>query len=167
MAPEKVTMNPSILNPADPADIATVDFYKGSTRVKRLTAPPFTHSVPDLAGGSYEFQVIVTDVQGRRGWSNIGSLSVAGPNPATDDDSDGLPDMWELEHFGNLAGGPSDDADGDGKTNIEEYTNGTDPMLMDTDGDGIPDGTDTNPLARNYTAVTISNGLRILTPDRS
>lgn len=45
-----------------------------------------------------------------------------------DNDSDGLPDWWEVTHFGsitNQAGGG--DSDGDQYTNQEEYEAGTDP----------------------------------------
>ena len=39
-----------------------------------------------------------------------------------DQDGDGLPDVWELEHFPSLAGqSGADDSDGDGQTNAEEY----------------------------------------------
>jgi len=39
-------------------------------------------------------------------------------------------------------GGPgeSQDSDGDGLTNAQEFTLGTDPLNPDTDGDGLPDG---------------------------
>jgi hypothetical protein len=48
---------------------------------------------------------------------------------AQDSDGDGLPDMWEIEHFGNvLAFGPDDDPDGDGNSNQRELNDGTDPM---------------------------------------
>ena len=53
-----------------------------------------------------------------------------------DDDGDGMPDVWEENYIGldpsvNDATG---DLDGDGYTNFEEYTSGTDP----TDGTSLP-----------------------------
>lgn len=48
---------------------------------------------------------------------------------ASDTDSDGLPDYWETHYFGNLDQGPSDDPDGDGKTNLQEFQEGTNPHL--------------------------------------
>ena len=48
-----------------------------------------------------------------------------------DSDGDGLPDEWELAYFGNLAQGPNDDPDGDGRTNAEEFANGTNPTVAD------------------------------------
>ena len=44
-----------------------------------------------------------------------------------DSDSDGLPDPWELEYFGDLSYDADDDPDLDGFTNLEEYEAGTDP----------------------------------------
>ena len=35
---------------------------------------------------------------------------------------------------------PGDDTDGDGLTNLEDYTLGTPPLVADADGDGILDG---------------------------
>jgi hypothetical protein len=46
---------------------------------------------------------------------------------AADSDGDGLPDSWEIHHFGNLATGPDDDADLDGINNRTEFAFGTDP----------------------------------------
>ncbi len=57
-----------------------------------------------------------------------------------DQDSDGLPDTWEMEHFGNLSYGAEDDPDEDNFSNIDEYNNNTDPNNPDTDGDGLTDG---------------------------
>ncbi len=65
-----------------------------------------------------------------------------------DSDGDGIPDEWEEEH-GLDPNDPSDadaDDDGDGLTNKEEYEAGTDPNDPDTDGDGVPDGEDDDPL---------------------
>lgn len=57
-----------------------------------------------------------------------------------DTDKDGLPDEWEMEHFGNLDQGAEDDPDADSLTNLEEFNAGTDPVNPDTDGDRMPDG---------------------------
>jgi hypothetical protein len=51
--------------------------------------------------------------------------------PLADTDGDGLPDNWELRYFGSLddaRGGASQDPDGDGLTNLQEFRAGTDPM---------------------------------------
>lgn len=45
-----------------------------------------------------------------------------------DSDSNGLPDAWEIEHFGAIGVDPAADADGDGTTNLMEYLAGTDPI---------------------------------------
>ncbi len=50
-----------------------------------------------------------------------------------DDDNDGMPDVWELNNSlnPNSAADASADADNDGKTNLQEYTDGTDPQVAD------------------------------------
>ncbi|MCA9513332.1 MAG: hypothetical protein KC635_00160, partial [Myxococcales bacterium] len=68
-----------------------------------------------------------------------------------DSDADGLPDGWELEHFGYLYYGPSDDTDGDRLDNAAELALGTDPTRRDTDGDHVDDAAEiaagSDPLA--------------------
>jgi hypothetical protein len=64
-----------------------------------------------------------------------------------------------------LAGG--DDSDGDGLTNSEELTLGTDPFLADTDGDGLPDGDEvriyrTDPLNPDTDGDGLSDGEEVL-----
>ncbi len=56
-----------------------------------------------------------------------------------DTDSDGLPDAWELEWFGDLTQNGAGDRDGDGLTNLEEFQNYTDPTQADMDKDGLTD----------------------------
>jgi arylsulfatase A-like enzyme len=46
-----------------------------------------------------------------------------------DVDSDGLDDSWEFKELLSYTFGANDDPDNDGKTNLEEYTNGTDPYV--------------------------------------
>ena len=62
------------------------------------------------------------------GWPTLHSV----PAP-TDTDHDGMPDDWEIEYNLNHLD-PSDnieDNNNNGYTNIEEYLNGTDPLLTD------------------------------------
>jgi hypothetical protein len=92
--------------------------------------------------------------------ANIGQLKAVFAFDFTlDSNSDGYSDLRE-EAAGDL------DDDGDGVSNADEILNGTDPRLMDTDGDGIPDGEDLAPLVPASSAVTITSDLRILTPSR-
>jgi hypothetical protein len=43
-----------------------------------------------------------------------------------DSDGDSLPDEWEMAVFGSLLSGKDDDTDGDGRSNLQEYYDGTD-----------------------------------------
>lgn len=73
-----------------------------------------------------------------------------------DSDNDGIPDCSEIELNldPNNSADAQQDADADGLTNLEEYILGTDLMNSDTDGDGVVDGEDEQPLF-NLAAVLI------------
>ena len=63
-----------------------------------------------------------------------------------DTDSDGMPDWWE-NHYGfnpNDAGDAVLDVDEDAISNLSEYNFGTNPLLADTDSDGMTDGWELN-----------------------
>ena len=70
------------------------------------------------------------DGAGHAGLSGLFSVLVI-----PDTDGDGLPDEWERFYFGSLNaphGGPGDDPDGDGLTNLEEYLAGTNPLDLES-----------------------------------
>jgi hypothetical protein len=98
----------------------------------------------DLAG-LYHFTTQTNQVEETNSVVDIGYHYVA------DADWDGLPDAWELEHFGNLNQTGADDFDGDGLSNFLEYVWGHDPTQPDTstdwDGDHLPDFLDADPYA--------------------
>ena len=60
---------------------------------------------------------------------------------ALDSDSDGMPDDFENQHNLMVAtNDAADDPDSDLLTNLQEYLMGTNPRLLDSDGDAIADG---------------------------
>jgi len=68
---------------------------------------------------------------------DVFELFVSHSDPATDDtDGDGLLDGWSWTHFGHVYGSagdqtrPTDDYDGDGTSNLDEQTSGTDPNTV-------------------------------------
>lgn len=63
---------------------------------------------------------------------------------ASDTDGDGLPDAWEMAHFGDLAQKPGDDPDGDLLDNAGEFARSTNPKSADTDNDGLSDKVEDN-----------------------
>ncbi|MGE3311017.1 MAG: hypothetical protein AB7O66_13695 [Limisphaerales bacterium] len=68
---------------------------------------------------------------------NASTLELIGP--AADTDSDQLPDLWEMNTFGNLDQTGTQDSDGDGLTNRGEFDDGANPTRADSDGDGLND----------------------------
>lgn len=95
---------------------------------------------------------------------------------SSDSDGDTMPDDWELANGFN-PNDPSDaagDADSDGLTNVQEYTQGSNPRAVDSDGDGVTDGvevqTGTSPtdagsfnLSTAVTSMTMTPARLVLT----
>lgn len=78
-----------------------------------------------LAVGAYAFNFFVTDDDGARAVDSLMVTILDPTNP--DSDNDTLMDAWEIQYFGNLNQGATDDPDLDGFTNKEEQDAGTDP----------------------------------------
>ncbi len=98
-----------------------------------------------LSDGVHSVSIYVADISEPSNDATV-TWSFTISTQTTDTDNDGLPDDWEIDHFGDLGQTPSNDTDGDGLTNIQEYSLETDPTDTDTDGDGLLDGEDPNPL---------------------
>ncbi|HUT04972.1 MAG TPA: choice-of-anchor Q domain-containing protein [bacterium] len=81
-----------------------------------------------------------------------------------DSDTDGLPDDWEMEHFGDLDESASGDPDDDGQSNYEEYSDGTPPenkttvVYVDARATGVEDGTIDHPFNTIQEGVDLSVG---------
>lgn len=78
------------------------------------------------------------------------SLDEDGEEPQN---GDGLPDNWEVHYWPNddpSIHDNSEDSDGDGLTNLQEYQAGLAPNSFDTDSDGLVDGADGLILVENY-----------------
>ncbi len=111
------------------------------------------------------------------GVSNYDEL-LQGTDPLSWHDGDGthapngLPDDWELYHFGMVGVDPSADPDGDGRTNLQEYQtrsdpndyyNGVVPLLAEVSGDGqngyVTSGTTVTPAVLAPIKVRVTDAL--------
>jgi uncharacterized protein (DUF1800 family) len=97
------------------------------------------------------------------GWIHFDALSLEiDPIALQDSDGDGLPRWWEMDHgFSDAVANATQDVDGDGRTNAQEFATGTEPSQKDTDGDGLSDGAEfiagTNPLKTDTDGDSVSD----------
>lgn len=67
--------------------------------------------------------------------------------PPIDDDNDGMPDVWEVENFGTTSRDGTQDFDGDGYTDLEQYLNNIEYPTLSTPS---PQPEDISLIGRNY-----------------
>ncbi|MFN0128960.1 MAG: LamG-like jellyroll fold domain-containing protein [Verrucomicrobiales bacterium] len=126
------------LSPAEVNEIFILFDGNASGLVKGANWQPITGLPTENPGALIDRgnagKAVVLDATGK------GMLGEAKAFDVSDSDGDGLNDVWENIHFGNLAQTASGDPDADNLTNAEEFTALTLPTARDTDGDGLDDG---------------------------
>jgi len=125
--------------------IETVSWWREGTMAQTATA-----DTSEVWGSiSHRFVEWLIDGQRQPDETNVAVNPVAGiamttartatavyMSENTDEDGDGLSDWWERHYFGSLAAGWSDDEDGDGYLNLEEFQDDSNPR----DAGDVPDG---------------------------
>jgi hypothetical protein len=102
--------------------ISKVQFFDGPTLLGQVTQAPYTFSWSGGSAGGHSIHAVATD--------NRGAVTLSGSNAITilaDTNSNGIPDHWEIAHFGSLNEPATGDFDGDGVSNLNEYLLGRNP----------------------------------------
>ncbi|MBV1908287.1 MAG: hypothetical protein KUG78_03140 [Kangiellaceae bacterium] len=134
-------------------DLASIDSLNDDSRI-------FEQTLTSGISGAFEGQILISNIylsntaeptidQSLLSVNALGQQFIIDPNH--DSDADGIPDWWEIRWGYNRMDNTdaATDDDFDGSTNLEEYTESTDPTDSDSDDDGILDGPDTDPLVDN------------------
>jgi hypothetical protein len=110
---------------ADPLGSGEGQTFLGSTNV--TTSATGTAVINSVLSAAVPAGTVVT-ATATDATGNTSPFSNAITVSTTDNDSDGLPDIWETATFGNLAQTGTTDLDGDGQTNAQEFKAGTNPQ---------------------------------------
>jgi len=78
-----------------------------------------------MTTGMYIITLTVTDNNGTEG------VDFTAVYVVLDSDLDGIPDWWEMKFLNGLSETASSDPDDDGYSNLEEFAQGTDPLVVD------------------------------------
>jgi len=121
-------LNASLTN----SDATATPLDPGSVTWSVQSGPISTISPAGLATAAHVYQDTFAVVRGA--YQNFSAtLAITIHNTGNDDFAayagDGLPDLWQLQNFGEngMQGGPTSDADRDGLNNLLEYAFGTNP----------------------------------------
>ncbi|MDA7934290.1 hypothetical protein N9C66_04095 [Akkermansiaceae bacterium] len=124
----------------------TTDVYFNTTPVDATSAGTLSLTGNGFRNGTTDDLVTLLAINndsGTTGYLDDVYLDLSGENlthPLSGDtDSDGLNDLWETNFFGDLSRDGTGDFDTDNLTDAEEFDEGTDPTLADTDGDTLND----------------------------
>ena len=129
----------------------------------------------NLAGTINEFRIYDRALTPAELLKNEADGPAAALPPPLDQDGDGLPDWFERLYASpninyTVPGAPSQatlNGDTDSLTNLQEYQNGTNPIVSDTDADGLDDGQEitrgTNPLVTDTDGDGLSDGAEVNT----
>ena len=105
--------------------LTNLDIYAAAGGMNKPLTLVFTNAVTNS-----QLQVLFTEVVDH---ARISGLQVRKIGDVASD-TDGIPDWWRLAYFGHALGSASDnsrasdDADGDGASNLSEFLSGTDPL---------------------------------------
>lgn len=96
----------------------------------------------------------------------VGDSHVTAIDTEGDTDADGLLQWWERRYGGDLD--PAADSDQDGLTNLQEFKAKTNPLVADTDSDGLSDSYElntslTDPLVADMDKDGLSDGVEVNT----
>jgi len=124
---------------ANPLDNSTVDFTSTSSATLH-----FLNETPATAQSEHLSKITVNGVPAAVGTNIVITAdSASGSLVFADPDGDGMAYAWEITHFGNTSRNGTGDFDNDGLLDLGEFTAGTDPKAVDSDGDGLADGSET------------------------